>query len=226
MAKKLGLLVLALLALVGLVWAAFFVYGRFFVGEAPDEFRLSTPSASATPSETVQEAPLNGSWTVSSGQGGYRVEEVLSGQDNTVAGRTDEVSGTLVVAEGMLIRAEVAVQLDAVETDSAARDNFFRGHLEVGEFPAATFLFTGSLDVSGLDTGAVSVEAPGQLTLHGVTGDVVAQVEAQRTADGVEVVGSIPVDYTDYGLSAPNLGFAVVEPDAVIEVRLLFIPAA
>lgn len=221
MAKKLGLLVLALLALVGLVWSAFFVYGRYFVPEAPEEFELSSPS----PSQSVPQAQLNGSWTVSGGEGGYRVEEVLSGQDNTVAGRTDEVSGSLTVAEGMLIRAEVVVQLDAVESDAAARDNFFRGHLEVGEFPTTTFLFVGSVDVSGIDSGAVTVEAPGQLTLHGVTRDVVAQLQAQRTAEGVEVVGSIPLNYTEFELAAPNLGFAVVEPDAVIEVRLLFVPA-
>jgi len=37
----------------------------------------------------------------------------------------------------------------------------------------------------------------------------------------VEVAGQIPITLTDFGLTAPDLGWVVVEPTGAIEVRLV-----
>ena len=63
----------------------------------------------APPATTVQAQPegveltaeTDGTWTVGPGStAGYRVDEVLNGVDNTVAGTTSQVSGKVVVEGG------------------------------------------------------------------------------------------------------------------------------
>jgi len=67
----------------------------------------------------------------------------------------------------------------------------------------------------------LSVTAVGTLTLHGVPQPATAVLDVQRTAGGVEVAGQIPITLTDFGLTAPDLGWVVVESTGAIEVRLV-----
>ncbi len=213
------------LMVLGGIW----VYATYLVPEAAPEFTLE-PTASATTAATtpppVESVPLDGTWEVSSGAGGYRVHEVLRGVDNTVVGRTDTVEGALTIDGERLVSGEITVPLDGIATDAPARDLFFRGHLRLSDFPNAEFRFAPGIDISDIAAGRISVDVPGALTLHGITRDELAHIDARREGDTVVVVGSIDVDYTNYDLSAPDVGFAVVEPDAVIEVKLTFEPAA
>ncbi len=201
-----------------------FVYARFFAPEPADPLALTEPTPSASPEVPTGVVDIDGVWRVLEGsEAGYRLGEVLSGQDVTVVGRTERVTGTVTITGGALAAATVTVDAGTISTDEAARDAFFRRALDTSEFPQATFVLTQPVDVSaiGQSDQPLTVAAAGDLTFHGLTRPVTAELEAQRTVDGVEVVGRIPVTLADFELTAPDLGWVVVEPTGVIEVRLL-----
>ena len=200
-------------------------------GPAPAAFTDSDadaavdPDAAAAPAgdDAPAEVDVDGTWTSDGGSlAGYRIDEVLSGQEVTVVGRTAEVEAEVVIADGLLTAATITVDTASIETDESARDAYFRRALGVAENPTATFVLGEPVDVSdvGDAAGTVVVEAAGTLTLAGVARDVVATLEVQRTADGVAVAGSVPLVLTDHGLTAPDFGFVAVQPDGIVEVQL------
>ena len=187
----------------------------------------------APPAETAQaqagDAELStqtdGTWAITDGStAGYRVDEVLNGADVTVAGSTEEVTGTVVVEGGALSTAEVTVDVASIATDSGRRDSYFRDSvMDVGQHPTATFVVTGPVDLPELTGTPATVPVTGELTLAGETREVQADLSVVRTPDGVDISGSIPVTFADYGIQAPNLGFVRVEDSGSVEflVRLV-----
>jgi polyisoprenoid-binding protein YceI len=164
---------------------------------------------------------IDGIWQVTAGsEAGYRLGEVLSGQQAVVVGRTDEVSGTVEIVDGFMTAATITVQAGSISTDESARDAFFRRALDTTSFPTATFTLTEPVDVSAIGSSAapMSVAAVGVLTLHGVGQPVTTTFDVQRTADGVEVAAQVPVTLADFDLEAPDLGWVVVEPTGAVEV--------
>ncbi|WP_269936425.1 YceI family protein [Arthrobacter sp. HY1533] len=233
MRKKWIIIGASLLVLIAAVWGGSAIYANVENGRALDELALSTPAttsaapatagAAATdaPATTADATDLAGTWTVADGsQAGYRVKEVLNGQDVTVVGRTTGVTGTATVEGTSLTAATVTVDMKNVTTDNSSRDGQFLGILKTSEFPTSTFTLTGPVDIGAISNGVATVQAPGELTVAGVTQKVTATLSAQVTADGVEVQGSIPVTFKDYGIDAPNLGFVKVENTGTIEMLL------
>lgn len=176
----------------------------------------------------VDLSALSGEWRIESGSfAGYRVDEVLNGTEVTVTGRTEQVSGSIRVSGATLESADVTVDVGSIVTDSDRRDAFFRDSaMRVDEFPTATFVL-GS-PVTSAEALAVDVPVTqtleGELTLAGVTQRVSVEAEAVLTlVDGtptVQVVGAIPVVFSDYGVTAPNLGFVQVEPEGLVEFSI------
>lgn len=212
--------VVAVLVAVGLVVGGPWVYARFIVREPPAVLDLSTPTS---PMQAVPTGPIeiDGIWQVTAGsEAGYRLGEVLSGEQSTVVGRTDEVSGTVEVVDGFMTEATITVQAGSISSDESARDAYFRRALDTTSFPTATFLLTESVDVSAIGRSAapLSVAAVGILTLHGVGAPVTTTFEVQRTAEGVEVATQVPVTLADFDLEAPDLGWVVVDPTGTVEV--------
>ena len=180
----------------------------------------SQPSAGAS-STPVTAEDLAGTWSVSDGsQAGYRVAEVLNGQDVTVVGRTPDVTGGLTIAGTELTAADVTVTMTTITTDSSNRDGQFLDILKTSQFPTATFSLTSPVDVSAITQGVASVQAEGTLTIAGVSAPVTVDLSAQTTSSGVEVSGSIPVTFADYGIDAPDLGFVKVERSGTVEMLL------
>lgn len=222
MKHKLVIAVVALLALAGIAVGGSALYAKIENDKAPDALALSTPTATtdgASPGLTEQD--LAGTWTVSDGsQAGYRVAEVLNGQDVTVVGRTSDVEGTVTIDGTSLSAADVTVSMTTITTDNSNRDGQFLDILKTSEFPTATFTLTEPVDVSGVTEGTTSVQAKGELTVAGVSAPVVVTLDAQTTATGVEVSGSIPVTFSDFGVDAPDLGFVKVEDTGTVEMLL------
>ena len=212
-----GVLVLgALAAVLGGPW----LYARL-APEPPSALGLT--SSSAAPGSPAAAGPVeDGTWMVAAGsEAGYRLDEVLSGQPVTVVGRTDEVDGSLVIEDEMLVSADIVVDVASVATDEPGRDAYFRRALRVTEVPEARFTLTDPVDLAPLrSTGSLTVDAVGTFTLNDVTRPAKVSLEARRTADGVEVAGSIPVVLTDHDLTAPDLGFVTVQPEGVVEMLL------
>lgn len=209
MNKKLIIAIVAVVVVVAAVFGGTALYAKIQNDRAPEELGLSTPTTEASTepgtSTTTEAADLAGDWTVSDGsQAGYRVDEVLNGQDVTVVGRTDDVDGTLTIDGTELTTADVTVSMTTVATDNSNRDSQFLSILKTDQNPTSTFTLTEPVDISAITSGVASVEAVGDLTIAGVTQSVTVALEAQTTADGVEVSGSIPVTFSDFDVDAPT----------------------
>lgn len=178
------------------------------------------PTLSETTGSTSEDAPgIEGDWTVAEGSfAGYRVDEVLNGQDITVTGRTEDVTGAVTLADGTVTAGTIEVDLTTVATDESSRDQYFRSEaLRTDEFPTATFELTEPAEVV-LDGG--DLELVGDLTVHGVTQQVTATAQVGASADSLQVVGSVPITFSDFDVQAPDLGFVVVEDAGAIEFSL------
>ncbi|WP_336696628.1 YceI family protein [Curtobacterium sp. USHLN213] len=185
-------------------------------------------AASRAPS-TLDAADLSGAWTVGGdSEAGYRVHEVLNGSDVTVTGRTDSVTGSATVDGTAITKATITVQVADIATDSAQRDSYFRDSaLDTSAFPTATFTLTEPIaDAVTPGSGTTKVEATGDLTLHGVTKSVAATLEVGLNGDGVDVSGSIPITFSDFGVQAPSLGFVQVDDAGAVEFLVHATPAS
>jgi len=184
----------------------------------------------APPAATVQAQPkdavlsdvTDGTWTVGAdSSAGYRVHEVLNGADVAVAGTTSQVTGSVVIAGGDLTTAEVDVDVASITTDKSQRDSYFRSNvMHVDQNPTATFAVDQTVDVPELSGTPVTVPVAGRLTLAGVTKPVTADLSVVRTATGVDLSGSVPVAFGDYGVKAPSLGFVKVDDNGAVEFLL------
>ena len=194
------------------------------VAEAAPTIAVAPPaSPGAASSAAVNPDDLSGTWSVTADSfAGYRVDEVLRDEDVTVTGRTSDVTGELTVDTLSLTAATITVDVASIATDEGARDAYFRGTaLEVDDFPTAEFVLTEPVTLEAPVAGvAQSVTATGELTLHGVTQPVTVELQAALTDSGGQVVGSIPITFSDYGVDAPDLGFVSVENSGSVEFSL------
>lgn len=213
LASVLGVLTL----MIGGPWA----YSTWMKHRAPDPLTLTAEVAE--PEETTGPFTVDGAWQVAEGsEAGYRLDEVLFGRPTTPVGRTQQVSGTAVVQDGMLTEAQVVVDVASISTDESARDAYFRRALDTTEYPEATFRLTEPVAVGPVATAQapVPVSATGTLTMRGTSVPVAADLQVRRSASGVEVAGAIPVTLDDFGLTAPDLEIVTVQPTGVVELRL------
>lgn len=222
-ALTIGIALLCGLLLLGGTW----VYARSQAGTADAPLSVQSAAPGATEPATGDQGPVHdGTYAVDSeSQAGYRVDEVLSGQDVTVVGRTNEVRGEVAVQDGHLVSASIEVDMTTVETDDSGRDRQFQRILDTAEHPTATFVLTAPVDLTGLTGGTATVEATGTLTIKGVSHDVAVSLEVRTTRDGAQVSGTIPVTFSDYDVAAPNLGFVQVEDAGTIEMLLDLTPS-
>jgi len=192
------------------------------VVEAPPALERVSPGAGGA-GGAVDAESLSGTWSVAEGSyAGYRVDEVLQGKDVTVTGRTEEVTGSLMVHGLTLTDATVSVDVASITTPEPPRDIYFRDvALEASRFPEATFRLTEPVAAQAPAPGEPQTfEATGELTLRGVTQEVTAQLQAVLTEDGGQVGGSIPITFEDFGVEAPSLGFVEVEDQGSVEFLL------
>ncbi|MCO5318690.1 MAG: YceI family protein [Microthrixaceae bacterium] len=194
-----------------------------------------------TTSEAPTPADIEGTWVVDDESGefdfesatgsfaGYRVQEELASIGSTEAvGRTGEVTGEMAIAGTTMESVQVTVDLSAIESDKPRRDNRVQDALETEEFPTADFELTEPVEL-GPDAAAseeISVEATGELTIHGVTREVTVELAAQLVDGTAVVVGSIPIELSDFGVEAPSAPMVLsVSEEATIEFQLLFTPS-
>ncbi len=193
-----------------------FIYIHFVEGSAPAPFRLhpaaGASKGSGTPSTSSDSGSVAGTWAIASGsQAGYRVQEVLFGQQHTAVGRSSDVTGHLTIAGTSVTAATFTVQMDTIKSDSSERDAQFNGRImDTATYPTGTFTLTSPISLASLPaTGVVrSYTAHGTLALHGNSRPVKFTLSAERTASGIEVSGSIPVAFATWDI--PNPSFASV----------------
>ena len=171
------------------------------------------PKAGATPSGELAGAvrPAAGSFV------GYRVDETLIGIGlNTAVGRTGEVRGSVRIDGGRIVDARFEVDTGRLRSDEARRDDALRSRgLETDRYPDAGFVLGAPARI------APRFSARGTLTLHGRARTVRVRLQSRRVGVGIDLVGSTPIEFADYGMDPPSVaGVASVRDHGVLEVRL------
>ncbi len=113
-----------------------------------------------------------------------------------------------------------------IHSDSSERDAQFDGRImDVVRYPDGTFALTEPIALAPLPAaGAIKAySATGHLTLHGQTRPVTFPLKAERTANGIEVQGSIPVLFSKWGIPNPSFaGFVTTQNHGIMEFLLDF----
>ena len=225
--------IVVVLAIAGVV-----AFKTIWGGDAPEEVSLSTSQPVAT-----GDVEFQGTWTIDNTSGefdrqnerytrtyaGYRInEELASVGANTAVGRTDDVTGTMTVAETSITAVEIEVDMTTLESDQERRDGAIeRRGLETERFPTATFKLTEPIAV-GKEPEAgekITADATGDFTLHGVTKRITVPIEARWTGDKIQVTSSFDVMLSDYAIEKPTIPGRVlsVEDQGKVELQLNFV---
>ncbi len=236
----------AVVALVLLVVGGTWVYIHLIKDEPPAKLTLETgdsssgsdsttaassgATATTTPGTATAGAAssgsIDGSWAASDqSQLGYRVKEVLFGQSTEAVGRTNAITGSLSIAGATVDKGDFTVDMTTVESDSGNRDRQFQGRImDTSKFPTSTFTLTQPIELGSVPSEGqtVTASATGDLTLHGTSKPVTFDVQAQLKDGKIEVNGTIPIVFADYGIPNPTFGPASTEDHGVLEFLLVF----
>ena len=209
-----------------------FVYIHFIEGSAPAKLSLGGSGTSATGTSTSSSPTgasaaggITGTWKVSAGSiAGYRVQEVLIGQNSTAVGRTTDISGSINVTGSELSSANFTVDMATVKSDQSERNTQFDGRImDVSTYPTATFHLTHAVALDGPPAVGTSVHytATGKLTMHGSTKTVTFPLSAERTSGGIEVLADINIVFSNWDISNPSIGgFVTTANHGTLEVLL------
>jgi polyisoprenoid-binding protein YceI len=224
------LLLIVPVTLFVLVEGATFVYIHFIAPDPAPKFALSNAAdatASSDPGDPALTAAgaIDGTWTVGAGtKVQYRIQEKLDGQSNEATGGTSAVTGELAIAGTTVSSASFTVDMTQVSSDESQRDGQFQNRImNTSKFPTATFELTAPLELTTIPDNLVqvTVKATGKLTLHGTTNTVTFDLLAQRNGAHIEVNGTIPVTFSDYGINNPSGGPASVGNSGDLEFLLI-----
>ena len=96
--------------------------------------------------------------------------------------------------------------------------------MNVAQFPTATFTLTQPVGITAdaADRQEVPLKATGDLTVRGTTKTVTVDLVARRNGGNIEVNGSIPIVFAEWGIPNPTFGPASTEDHGVIEFLLVF----
>ena len=216
-----ALIVLALLAIAG-PW----VYINLIKEDAPDALTLE-PAVTTTAGEVQQ--PTNatdGEWAVvAESVVGYRVKEILFGQDTEGVGRTSAVTGSLVIANNEVTSAEFSVDMTSLKSDSSRRDRQVNDRiLDTANYPTATFALNEpiALTPEALAGSDLTVNTTGTLTLRGVTNSVPVTLVARLVDNVIEVNGTIKIVFAEWQIPDPSISAIVVEDRGLLEFLIRF----
>jgi polyisoprenoid-binding protein YceI len=221
------------LGMVGLVvvLAAGTFWWVFVRDDAPEEARLVER---ATATEVTTE--LDGTWTVEPGPevfAGYRIDEVAGAVTNTAVARTPRVEGDLVVSGTQITEVAVTADVSSLESQDSEvpgvgnRDATMRqAGLETDRFPTATFTLTAPIELGRLPAPGeeVTVDAEGDLELHGVTRAVTVPISARWNGEVIDLTASVEVALADHDIEQPAAAIVTVDEVGTVELQLTFVP--
>jgi polyisoprenoid-binding protein YceI len=213
---------------VALAVAGPFIYIHLIEGTPPPKLSLpkqANSSSTAADSATGPTGSLDGTWNVGPGSvTGYRVQEILIGQQSTAVGRTTKIWGSLVIAGQTVTKGSFTVDMASVVSDQSERNAQFDGRImDVSTYPTASLTLStpialGSVPPAGT---AKQYQAAGDLSMHGVTRTVRFTVSAERLGDGIDVLADIPITFGEWDISNPSVGgFVTTQSTGTLEVLL------
>lgn len=223
MRKLVTWLVIATVAAALAVTGGTYVYINFIRDDAPAPLTLNGSTDQSFQTATNG----SGNWqATSASQVGYRVKELLFGQDTEAVGRTNSVNGSLTINDKTVSAVDLSVDMASVTSDQTRRDGQFRGRImEVAKYPTSTFKLTTPITLTDLpNTTAQTVSATGDLMIHGVTKSVTTDLRVARDGGTVKVQGAIPVKFSDYDIDNPSFAGVSTEDNGTLELLVVFAP--
>jgi polyisoprenoid-binding protein YceI len=220
-----------IVALVVLVVGGTWLYIHVIEGPAPAPLSLRSGSTAspttAVGAGTAAAASVAGDWRVAAGSVvGYRVNEVLAGQNNVAVGRTSVVTGSMTIDGSSVTAATFTVQMATIHSDESERDVQFDGRImDTSAYPTGTLTLTAPIELRTIPADGVirTYQASGNLMLHGKTRSVTFTLQAERTSAGIEVSGSIPIVFADWGIGNPSFaGFVTTQDHGLLEFLIKF----
>ena len=155
---------------------------------------------------------------------GYRVQEVLVGQNATAVGRTSKVWGSLSITASTVTKGTFTVDMASVVSDQSERNAHFDGSImNVSQYPTASLTLTAPIELGTIPAeGSVAhYNAVGNLDMHGVTKSVTFPVTAERTGSAIDVLADIPITFSEWNISNPSIGgFVTTANTGTLEVLL------
>jgi polyisoprenoid-binding protein YceI len=169
---------------------------------------VATTAPVSTNPPTAGVSPIEGAWKVNAGEVGYRVKQTVSGQSVEAVGRTKNVTGSMIMEATTLKSVDMVVATTTFKSEPAdtKRDSGVQAVLETAQFPTATISLAGPVDLGQIpaDKVEVSKTATFKLTLHGVAKNIAIPIKARRNGATIEIVGSTPIVFGDFGIADPS----------------------
>jgi len=206
-----------------------FVFIHFIEGPAPAKLTLPKGGAQTGPAAArgtaAGETSVAGTWKVGPGSVvGYRVQEVLMGQQATAVGRTSKVWGSLTISGASVTSGSFTADMATVVSDQSQRNAQFDGRImDVSTYPTATFKLISPLGLGSVPADGTIKRYParGDLTMHGVTRPVSFTVSAERSGAQIYVLAAVRVVFANWDISNPSMGgFVTTQSFGTLEVLL------
>ncbi len=219
-----GIITFLLLAVVVAVAGAGAFWWFFVRSDAAPPPKLEDTSLAAG-------GTVDGAWKVTGGGESYvqyRVKEQFAGAviETDATGRTNDVTASMTINGTTVSEVNVGANLVGLRSDKERRDSYIRDNgLQSHEFPIATFMSTQPITLAQAPQKGekITTNATGRLTLHGITKSVTFAVQGRWDGTTVQVVGTLPIRFADYGITPPNIGgFVSVGGSGTIELQLFF----
>ena len=167
-----------------------------------------TPSQLVLPT-TAASAPigaLGGTWDITAGSlAGFRLQETSIGLSNDVVGRTNGVTGRIVISDNQVSSANFRIDLTTVKVGGKTEPQLATS-LDTRKYPNATFRLSRPVMLSStFASGATfTAMAIGRLAMHGVSHEVTVTITARRNGAALQVAGTIPIALSDWAIKGPG----------------------
>ena len=228
------------IAAVLVILLGFATWYSVFRDDSPPAVNLRTATRGQERGSGTETTSLDGDWSVdpaigdfadfSSSFAGFRVQEELAGIGaKTAVGRTPDVTGSITIDGTSISTTVIDVDMTTLKTDDDRRDNAIRQQaIETNRFPTAKFELTEPIELDRIprEGKKITVDAVGDLTLHGVTRQVTFPLEAEVNGDSITATGSLEVQFVDYDINKPSAAIVLsVDDKGIVEVQLFFTKA-
>ncbi len=221
--KSLGLLIVAILALLALGGYAYF--------SKPVKAPTETPAQQQASAPTIQKEGNQAIYHIdpAASSASFSLGELLRGAPVTVVGTTSDVSGDVAADPASLTNThigEIRINARTLKTDSPQRNGAIARMILKSENDANEYITFKPASVSGVPATAIvgqsfPFETTGTLFISGASKDVTFKGTATFTSDS-ELKGTAEtmVHYADWNLNVPKLSFlANVEEDTKLTIN-------
>jgi polyisoprenoid-binding protein YceI len=191
----------------------------------------SVPEVGGTNLGDKDLAAIVGTWrTTSDSEAGYRMREYFVGAiaKSDAVGRTKDITGTVEIGArkgvGYVQSVRISIELSRLTSEKALRDDWLKtAALETDIYKTATFETTAPVAAQLPAEGQVlKTQLPGELTVHGKTKSVTIGIEARRTGDIVDIVGSTRLTLSDFAIETPVIpGVVSTDDTGLMEFALV-----